>query len=192
MQDLPPLSAKVIRQQALAARAHLTAEQILEYSHAIVKKIKKHQRFLQSEKIGLYYPSPDEVTLLELLSETNKQFYLPRILANTQLCFMPYKHGDPLIPNHYGILEPESQQIELSAMDLDLIFVPLVAFDAEGHRLGRGKGYYDRHLSYTRGQSKRPYLLGPAFECQRVTMLPQEPHDIPLDEIVTECLKTPS
>ena len=188
------LSAETIRQQALNARRRLSPETITEYSHTIVKKIRQHPRFIESQKIALYYPSFDEVSLLDLLSEKNKEFYLPRILKNFELAFLRFKQGNPLISNAYGILEPDAKNAESTKIDinhLDLIFVPLVAFDAQAHRLGRGKGYYDRSLANTREKIHRPYLIGPAFECQRVEVLPQESHDIPLDEIVTESIVSP-
>lgn len=188
------LSAENIRQQALNARRCLSPETITEYSHTIVKKIRQHPRFIESQKIALYCPSFDEVSLLDLLSEKNKEFYLPRILNNFELAFLRFKQGDALVSNSYGILEPDAANANSSSIDikdLDLIFVPLVAFDAQAHRLGRGKGYYDRNLAGTRQLTHRPYLIGPAFECQRVAALPQEPHDIPLDEIVTESIVSP-
>jgi 5-formyltetrahydrofolate cyclo-ligase len=71
---------------------------------------------------------------------------------------------------------------------LDLVLVPLVGFDAEGHRLGMGAALYDRHFAFLglRRTWKRPRLLGLAFEVQRVPHLPVEAHDVPLWGVVTE------
>jgi 5-formyltetrahydrofolate cyclo-ligase len=87
----------------------------------------------------------------------------------------------------YGILEP-GNGIAVSVRGLDVLLMPLVGFDARGHRIGMGKGYYDRALAYRRQQRAglRPLLVGLAFECQRVAALPARPHDIPLDRLVTE------
>jgi 5-formyltetrahydrofolate cyclo-ligase len=66
--------------------------------------------------------------------------------------------------------------------------MPLVGFDPRGNRIGMGKGYYDRALSFRRRQQhwKTPRLVGLAFECQRVDALPARAHDVPLDALVTE------
>ena len=70
----------------------------------------------------------------------------------------------------------------------DLVLVPLVAFDDEGNRLGRGAGFYDRHFSFLlrRRIWRRPLLLGLAFELQRVPRLDAKPSDVPLWGVVTE------
>ncbi|MBM5812560.1 MAG: 5-formyltetrahydrofolate cyclo-ligase [Gammaproteobacteria bacterium] len=75
-----------------------------------------------------------------------------------------------------------------SARWLDLVLVPLVAFDAGGNRLGMGAGFYDRHFAFLRARRawRRPRLLGLGFELQRVTALAPAPHDVPLWGVVTE------
>ena len=78
--------------------------------------------------------------------------------------------------------------IARSARSLDVIFMPLVGFDARGSRVGMGKGYYDRALAFLhhRRTWRRPLLVGLAFACQQVDALPTRAHDVPLDHIVTE------
>ena len=70
----------------------------------------------------------------------------------------------------------------------DVVLTPLVGFDDDGNRIGRGAGFYDRHFAFLRNRSTwhRPLLLGLAFELQRVKKLPAQPHDVPLWAIVTE------
>jgi len=89
--------------------------------------------------------------------------------------------------NRYGILEP-TDLTQISARDLQLILLPLVGFDAHGHRLGSGAGYYDRALSFRRLRRHwpGPKLVGLAYECQRVEVLAVRTTDIPLDAIITE------
>ena len=71
---------------------------------------------------------------------------------------------------------------------LDLVLVPLVGFDARGHRLGMGAGLYDRHFAFLRQRRawRRPLLIGLAFEAQKVVRLAEEAHDVQLDGVVTE------
>jgi 5-formyltetrahydrofolate cyclo-ligase len=71
---------------------------------------------------------------------------------------------------------------------LDLVLVPLVGFDARGHRLGMGAGLYDRHFAFLRQRRawRRPLLIGLAFGAQKVARLAEEAHDVQLDGVVTE------
>jgi 5-formyltetrahydrofolate cyclo-ligase len=89
--------------------------------------------------------------------------------------------GPVLRDNRYGIAEPASG---MRAARLDLIVLPLVAFDAQGHRLGMGGGYYDRLLARTRRGG--PRRVGYAFSAQQADALPHEAHDAKLDAVATE------
>jgi 5-formyltetrahydrofolate cyclo-ligase len=94
----------------------------------------------------------------------------------------------PMRANRYGIPEPTGLRGSLSARWLDLMIVPLVAFDTTGTRLGSGTGYYDRALSYRslRQNWRRPRLIGIAYDFQRVDSLERKPWDIPLGLIATD------
>lgn len=86
--------------------------------------------------------------------------------------------------NRWGIPEPKCPVDFVPPMMLDMVLVPLLAFDSTGNRLGYGKGYYDQFLSMVRPNCPK---IGLAFEFQKVdSALPAEPHDIPLDYIITE------
>ncbi|QNM96628.1 5-formyltetrahydrofolate cyclo-ligase [Chitinimonas koreensis] len=89
--------------------------------------------------------------------------------------------------NRYGIAEYHSPR-QLPANRLDVVFVPLVGFDADGGRLGQGGGYYDTTFAFRAGRQawKKPRLIGVGFECQRVERIPREPHDAPLDAVISE------
>ena len=89
--------------------------------------------------------------------------------------------------NRYGIAEPDGRRT-VTARQLQRIFIPLVAFDAHGERLGMGGGYYDRALQHRLWQScaARPLIIGIAHSCQRVAELSAWPTDVPMDAVVTE------
>lgn len=92
-------------------------------------------------------------------------------------------------PNRYGIPEPGGiASLLRRPMDLDLVLVPLVAFDAQGHRLGMGAGYYDRAFSFLlrRRYWQRPRLLGLAFDAQEAPSIPSAAWDVPLWGVLTE------
>lgn len=101
------------------------------------------------------------------------------------LRFAPFRAGDETRPNRFGIPEPVLEPSSLlRAVDMALIVLPLTGFDANGHRLGMGGGWYDRTLRDHRGAP--PHLVGVGFDCQRVDALQPREWDVPCDAIVTE------
>jgi 5-formyltetrahydrofolate cyclo-ligase len=102
---------------------------------------------------------------------------------------VPFGARDPLVRNSFGILEPaRCISDSVAVRSLDVIFVPLIAVDARGNRMGSGAGFYDRALKHLRiGRHwRRPKLIGLAFECQRVQRIASAPWDVPLDALLTE------
>jgi 5-formyltetrahydrofolate cyclo-ligase len=120
-----------------------------------------------------------------------KRCYLPVLAKCSQgsLWFVAYHHRTRLMRNRFGIPEPSLRHRHRAPpRGLHVIVMPLVAFDAAGHRLGMGGGFYDRTLSYLRRRRhwKAPKLVGAAHELQRVERIDSAPWDIPLDLVVTE------
>lgn len=105
------------------------------------------------------------------------------------LLFAPFEPGCRMRANKFGILEPLCEQKHLlKPRQIDLMLLPLVAFDGTGNRLGMGGGFYDRSLAHLRHRqhARKPYLIGLAHECQKTGEISAESWDIPLDAIVTE------
>ena len=120
-----------------------------------------------------------------------KSYYLPVLdpLRQGVLRFHRWRPGERMRRNRFGIPEPvQRKRRQLPAQRLDLVLMPLVGFDVDCNRLGMGGGFYDRTFAFarSRGSSARPYLLGIAFEFQRVEHLQPQPWDVPLDAVVTE------
>ena len=104
-----------------------------------------------------------------------------------RLRFAPWRAGEALVANRYGIPEPADTRHALPADAMTMIVMPLVGFDAHGHRLGMGGGWYDRSLAFRRNHaSPPPWLVGAGFAVQQVDALRAEPWDVPLDAICTE------
>jgi len=136
--------------------------------------------------ISAYWPMGDEIDprpLMEALAGRGIGLALPAIRAAGQpLDFRTWRPGDPLRPAGFGTQEP------LPAAPLvqpALLLVPLLAFDAEGYRLGYGGGFYDRSLALLR-RAGDILAVGVAFAAQQVARVPREPTDQPLDLVVTE------
>jgi len=140
--------------------------------------------------IAVFWPTILEINTTELINKlliNNKFCYLPVINQKTnKLDFVKYTNKTKLIENKFGILEPEftiDQKININ--QLDLIFMPLVAFDKLGHRIGSGSGLYDRSL-ISDGQKISCKLIGLAYSCQQVPNFTPNDWDINLDFVVTE------
>jgi 5-formyltetrahydrofolate cyclo-ligase len=132
-----------------------------------------------------FAPLPGELDVWPLLSEAlsaAKRVALPRFVAESR----SYEPGQILDPRldlqvgHFGIREPHNRCAPVPSTRLDLILVPGVAFDLHGHRLGRGKGYYDQLLRGLGGTT-----CGVAFDQQIVGEVPVEPHDVRVDYVLT-------
>ncbi|PPE75380.1 5-formyltetrahydrofolate cyclo-ligase [Solimonas fluminis] len=143
--------------------------------------------FRRARQLALYLAHGSELDTLPLLHRCHaagKAVYVPRVLDGHRMRFERYAPGTRLRRNRYGILEPAIRGARRGPMRLDLVVVPLTAFDARGHRLGAGGGYYDRAFAGRRGS--RPRLVGYAYALQQAPALPAEPWDVRLDAVVTD------
>ncbi len=150
--------------------------------------------FLRHRRIGLYLANDGELDPAPIAANARaagKRLYLPvlRPFSHPALWFCDYPAQALLRPNRLGIPEPDIRRHPpVAPWALDLLLLPLVGFDADGHRLGMGGGFYDRTLAYLRQrrQWRRPLLIGLAHECQEVERLPERPWDVPLNGVLTE------
>ena len=136
--------------------------------------------------VSAYVPVRDELDprpLLHALVERGMVAAMPCVVGEGQpLLFRQWNTGAALVPRTFGLSEPADNA---PVVEPDLLLVPLLAFDRSGHRLGYGRGYYDRTLAALRAQ--RPIAaVGLAFAAQEVLSLPAGIHDQRLDWIVTE------
>lgn len=115
-------------------------------------------------------------------------YCLPVLAQDGRLRFAPWSPGQPLTANRFGIPEPDVAPEQcLQANELDVVVVPLVAFDASCNRVGMGGGWYDRTFEFiTREPVNRPTLVGAAYELQRVEQLMPKPWDVRLAAVCTE------
>lgn len=173
----------------------------------IVTLIKEDLLFKTAQTIACYLPIKHElntIPLIDFIWQSHKKCYLPIVLfkgavaiyENTplineppqNLLFIHYEPHSKLKKNKFGILEPANINISLPPSQLDLVFLPLIAFDINGNRLGTGGGYYDRTFAFLKNSTanKNPLLVGLAYEAQKAPQLPSDPWDVPLDAVLTE------
>ncbi|MEO6263479.1 MAG: 5-formyltetrahydrofolate cyclo-ligase [Luteimonas sp.] len=114
-------------------------------------------------------------------------YCLPVLCAGDRLRFAPWRPGDALVANRFGIPEPEVMPSSLlDAEAMVLVVVPLVGFDTHGQRLGMGGGWYDRSFAFRNGVAAPPWLVGAAFAAQQVDALAAETWDVALDAVCSE------
>ncbi|MFC0226351.1 5-formyltetrahydrofolate cyclo-ligase [Serratia aquatilis] len=180
---------QLIRNEIRQRRRNLTPAQQHDSALQIANCISRHPRTLAARNIAAFLSFDGELDtgpLIEHLWLLGKQVYLPVLhpFSTGNLLFLHYTAQTPLVYNRFKILEPALDvRNVLPFSRLDLLLVPLVAFDSQGQRLGMGGGFYDRTLQ--NWQLGSPYPLGVAHDCQQVSHLPVEHWDIPLPEIIT-------
>lgn len=163
-------------------KRQFTQQQLGELSLPIVARIRPLLR--EARTIVAYYSLDDEVDthgLIDDLLADGKTVYLPRVVSDSEMVLCRYTGADSLQVGAYGIMEPVGAVMPPDA-SIDVVLVPGMAFDAAGHRLGRGKGYYDRFLSAL--PTPRPLLLGVCFDFQKVDNVPTEACDVSVDKVV--------
>jgi 5-formyltetrahydrofolate cyclo-ligase len=170
---------KNLRSEARARRATLTRADFAER----IARFAADLEIARGAVIAGYDPIRDEAdprALMSALASLGHALALPCVgAAHTALRFRAWKMGDALVPNVYGIAEPLPDAREIVP---DVVLVPLLAFDATGHRLGYGGGYYDRSFE-SMPDARR---IGIAYAGQEYPTVPREAHDHRLDMIVTE------
>lgn len=177
-----------IRQSIRQKRRQLSSCQREIAEQSIYQKVINHPSILSAKNIAIFLSFDGEVNtkpIIEYLWQQNKSVYLPIIhpFVSTHLLFLNYTFTTPLIKNQFGILEPALNVLNvLPYQNLDIIFTPLVAFDARGYRMGMGGGFYDRMLANY--QSHQILPIGLAFACQQIERVENKPWDIQLPEII--------
>lgn len=165
------------------------------HAEAVARAVVNARLLLRSNGCGLYFTQPqdgelDTLPLLSRLWSAGKTVACPVVTDDGSMDFYQVRPATRLVLNRYGIPEPRTRGAEagryLNPRRLSVVFLPLVAFDDSGGRLGMGAGYYDRYLGGIPG-AFRPLTVGLAHEVQRSSApLPRQPWDIPLDAVATE------
>lgn len=189
MQDTLSTQRQQIRQAIRQARRQLTPEQQKIAAEQAKLNTLQHPKIAQAKNIALFLSFDGEINtqpLIDALWQQNKQVYLPVLhpFSAHHLLFLHYRPDTQLIKNRFNIAEPPLDVRDvLPPEQLDVMLIPLVAFDNQGQRLGMGGGFYDRTLA--NWQQSGFYPIGLAHDCQQVEQLPVAHWDIPLPEIIT-------
>ncbi len=181
---------RALRVQMREARRSLPPRQRLAAAEAVADHLQTLlPAFSQAGTIAGYWACDGELPLHPLLTGKFPFTYLlPRLRAGKQLDFVSWRPGEGVTTNRFGIPEPAAGA-GVDAPSIDVILLPLMAFDRHGHRLGSGGGYYDRTLAFSlrKPRASPTLLVGVGYALQEVSDLQTEAWDVPMDYVVTEC-----
>jgi 5-formyltetrahydrofolate cyclo-ligase len=177
------------RKEFHAIRSHIPTIYRQEAAQAAAQILTQLPCFTTSQHIACYLAVNAEFDckqVIEAIWQAKKNCYVPRLTQTNLLEFARYQYADSLHLNRYAILEPVEPVEKIGPEKLDMVIVPLLAFDLVGQRLGTGGGYYDRTFAFLSTPSnKRPQMLGMAYAAQAVEKLPADAWDIQLDGVIT-------
>jgi 5-formyltetrahydrofolate cyclo-ligase len=180
-----------LRQQLVARRRALTPPQRMAAAQGLRRSLERLPEYHTDARVAGYWATDGELPLnlaIPPLAGRGQQFLLPLVMPGHELRFAPWRAGDPVQPNRYGIPEPVTPAEWFAPFQLDLVLVPLLAFDRRGRRLGYGGGYYDRSFAFLKEQARptEPLLVGIAYDFQELDAIDAEPWDVPLDYVATD------
>ena len=173
------MDKKELRSHIKTLKKQHSKEQLLEQSKLILNKLENNRHFIEAKNVMLYSSLPDEVHTHDFLEKwrDEKRIILPTVVGN-DIIPVELKKDTDFAVGDFNILEPQNEEY---TGDYDLIVVPGVAFDKNGNRIGRGKGYYDRflckHLNVAR--------IGICFDFQLVDEVPTEDNDIKMNDVIS-------
>lgn len=179
--DCGRVGKQTLRAQIRAAKRQHSSAQLADFSNNLCIKILNMPAYQSAHTLLLYSPLQDEADVSPIIDnayKNGKTVLLPKVVGD-DLELHIYKGVDTLERGAFGILEPTGE-VFLDYNQIELAIVPGMAFDKAGHRLGRGKGYYDRLLP----SLKNAYKIGVCFPFQYLDEIPNEEHDVVMDEVV--------
>ena len=185
MNVMPRTLKKQLRLEALARRDALDVEWRIEQSLKMADMASAIDLDPGTVVSG-FWPMRSEVDVRPLmfcLREKLARLCLPAILDRQTIVFRELVRGADLVDMGFGTAGPGP---EAAVLDPAIMLVPLAAFDARGHRIGYGAGYYDRAIDRLHERGLHPRLIAIAWDCQQVAEVPDEEHDVRLSEILTE------
>ncbi|KAK3786646.1 hypothetical protein RRG08_027603 [Elysia crispata] len=168
---------------------HLTEQEMQLQSKIIHRKVVSSEIFKNSNRISIFLSMKDEVNtypVVQSILEMGKQCFIPNC-NGTDMIMVPFKSFDEektFTKSHFGVSQPASFEPEQDANKsggIDLMFMPGLGFSKEGHRLGRGKGYYDKYLELCSNTGKMPKTIALIFKEQLLDHIPTGEHDMSVD-----------
>lgn len=196
-----------LRKEIRNRKRQFSQDQLGELSLSAISKLRKHPKVMAAHTLLLYYSLPDEVNTHEWIDELvaeGKRVLLPVVVNDKDMVIREYTGKHDLAEGSFHIMEPIGKLFpEEKYPEIEVAIIPGMSFDDGGHRLGRGKGYYDRFLTKLRGMEvdksgtevdksdtedknlgTEVYKIGVCFGFQKLQEIPFESHDILMNEVI--------
>ena len=178
-----------LRSGLRSQRRAIPAPQRIAAADALANRLLSLAFAPESGYVAGYWAMDGEIALhsWQLRLPRELIYCLPVLYHENQLRFAPWRPGDALVTNRFGIPEPEVEADSALAPEvMSMVVMPLVGFDGAGRRLGMGGGWYDRSFAFRNASMPPPWLVGVGFDAQRVDTLASEAWDVVPDAICTE------
>lgn len=177
-----------LKDEIFRKRKSLSKREAEEKSRIIMEKLFSLNEFKGSKNIMFYVSFNNEAGTIEIIKELlikkEKNVLVPYVDTDKMIQISKIGSFDDLEPKTFGILEPKKNKIKNFDIDkLDLVIVPGIVFDKNGHRIGYGYGYYDKFLGKL---NKNAVKIGLCYDFQLIDKIPEEKHDVPMDILITE------
>jgi 5-formyltetrahydrofolate cyclo-ligase len=194
------MAKDLVRKRIIQLLKNLSEDEIARQGSLIQNKLLGSDQYKKAKYIGVYLHTPKEAPTNKIIEDilrpgSNKVLFVPQVTGPTMKMVRIYSKEDlnSLPTNKWNIKEPNDDMPREDAIEigqLDLLIIPGVAFDTNGHRLGRGKGYYDKFIHTLESRMKQlgrtnPFTIGLAFNEQLMPNIPMEEHDKILNMIIT-------
>lgn len=186
------LSKRQLRQIVRARRRALSAGAQRRAAFKLAQRAQRQTWYIRARSLALYMAADGEIDPRMLMRQAlaqGKRVYLPQLCGDGSLLFGEYRSGMRLRRNCFGIPEPVLRK-KVSLLELDVVLLPLVAFDARGNRLGMGGGFYDRTFARWQrihaSRANAPHLIGLAHGFQKMENLASQSWDVPLAGVLTD------
>ncbi|MGW7094595.1 5-formyltetrahydrofolate cyclo-ligase [Streptomyces sp. NPDC054874] len=184
-----PSAKSSLRRELLAARALLTKEDAVRTAAVLAEAALGLPELADARTVAAYVSvgrEPGTRALLEALRGRGVRVLLPVLLADNDLDWAAYEGPEHLLPAGRGLLEPDGPRLGPAAvLEAEAVLLPGLAVDGAGMRLGRGGGSYDRVLARLTAAGAHPSLVVLLYDDEVVARVPSEPHDHPVDAVVT-------
>lgn len=177
---------QTLRKSCLMKRDQLPQSFREEAAHKIAENYAADLNIKSGQVVSGFWPIRSEIDprpLLQVLRSKGALICLPVILDKSRIIFRLWQDDAELQNCGFGTMAPDKNA---PTVHPDIMLIPLAGFDSRGHRLGYGAGYYDRYISNLHKSKHFPTLIGMCFACQELPSVPDEPHDVPLEKILTE------
>ncbi|MBR4388441.1 MAG: 5-formyltetrahydrofolate cyclo-ligase [Prevotella sp.] len=181
---------RVLRKALRKEKQSKSVQDLAEQSTHVCTKLLGHPSILAARTILAYHSLSDEIDthrLLDLLEEQGKCVILPQVTGPETMILRRYKGRSSLVEGAFGIMEPIGAVFS-DYSSIDVAIVPGMAFDRSLHRLGRGRGYYDRLLP----QLPNAFKIGVCFDFQLMESVPHDEYDVVMEEVIEGSLPFPS